>query len=205
MITAQQALARLKHGNAKFMRGENMCTVSDITQHQHIENQTPFAIIIGCSDSRVPVEIVFNQDPGDLFTIRVAGNVVAPELIGSVEYAAQGLGTRLVVVLGHSHCGAVSATLDTLRDQESNLSENLQSITQRIRPAVMELFNNKDYSDEELSHKAVRANIAHSAKQLRENSEVLEKLIQNDELVIIEAEYSLATGEVEFLTDIETK
>ena len=159
----------------------------------------PFAIILGCSDSRVPAAIIFDQGLGDLFVIRVAGNIVAPSQIGSVEFAAVRSGTRLVVVLGHSQCGAILATLDELRQPALNPSHNLHSIVDRVRPSVEVLLATELRNDHDaLVRHAVRANVLASANQLRHGSEVLEQLIRDDGLRVVGAEYSLETGAVEF-------
>jgi carbonic anhydrase len=199
MISADEALQRLKDGNRRF--ASNLGIDAFLSQKRRAElvtHQAPFAIVLGCSDSRVPAEIVFDQGLGDLFVIRVAGNIVAPSQVGSVEFAAEAFGTRLVVVLGHSQCGAISATLDDLRRPATGQSRNLRSIVDRIRPAVETLFatelrENRD----ELMKQAVRANIRASVNQLRHGSPVLEHLTGNG-LLIVGAEYSLETGVVEF-------
>lgn len=200
MITAQQALDRLKQGNQEFVSGHAKET--QLTHHQRADlakEQNPFAIILGCSDSRVPAEIVFNQGLGDLFVIRVAGNIVAPSQVGSVEFAAARYGTPLVVVLGHSHCGAIQATIDTLLHPENKASSNLMSIVNRVRPSV-EILMHTDLRHDlvKLSKYAVRANVQASVNQLRHGSAVLEELILNQGLKVVGAEYSLETGEVEF-------
>jgi carbonic anhydrase len=205
MISAQEALARLREGNHRFVSGL-LSSDSLISRARRLElaaGQAPFAIVLGCSDSRVPAEIVFDQGLGDLFVIRVAGNVVAPSQIGSVEFAADAFGTRLVVVLGHSGCGAVGATLDELRRPTQDQSRNLRSIVDRIRPAVQALLATDVARDPAaLAREAVRANIRASANHLRHGSEVLEQLIQKKGLVVVGAEYSLETGEVDFFDGI---
>jgi len=161
--------------------------------------QQPFAIILGCSDSRVPAEIVFDQGLGDLFVIRVAGNIVAPSQVGSVEFAAARYGSRLVVVLGHSQCGAILATLDELRKPTADQSPNLHSIVDRVRPSVEALLATDLRHDvNSLIEHAVRANIRTSVDHLRHGSQVLEQLIRDDGLIVVGAEYSLETGEVDF-------
>jgi carbonic anhydrase len=161
--------------------------------------QEPFAIVLGCSDSRVPAEIVFDQGLGDLFVIRVAGNIVAPSQIGSVEFAAERYNTRLVVVLGHSQCGAILATIDQLLQPNANQSKHLNSIVDRVRPSVEPLLAASPTHDRErLVRDAVRANVRASTEQLRHGSEVLEQLIQTHGLLVVGAEYSLETGVVEF-------
>ena len=163
------------------------------------QEQRPFAIILGCSDSRVPAEIVFDQGLGDLFVIRVAGNIVAPSQVGSVEFAASRFGTRLVVVLGHSQCGAVIATIEELRRPAENQSRNLQSIVERVRPSVESLMRTELRHDTNgLICQAVRSNVIYSANHLRHGSEILENLARNEGLIVVGAEYSLETGEVEF-------
>ena len=201
MISAQEALARLRAGNQRF--ASNVRGSDPIVSHtRRIELETgqqPFAIILGCSDSRVPAEIVFDQGLGDLFVIRVAGNIVAPSLVGSVEFAAERFGTRLVVVLGHSQCGAIQATLETLRQPGSKQSRNLLAIVDRVRPSVEALMQTELRNDEKaLVREAVRANIRTSVSHLRSGSQVLEQLILDDGLLVVGAEYSLGTGLVDF-------
>ena len=201
MISAQEALERLREGNRRFVSG-----VSSMDQFTHqarrrelATGQEPFAVILGCSDSRVPVELVFDQGLGDLFVIRVAGNIVAPPLIGSVEFAAERFGTRLVMVLGHSRCGAVTATLEELRRPTENQSGNLRSIVDSVRPSVEPLLATGLKHDlETLTQYAVHANIRASVRQLRHGSPVIEQLIQSEGLLVVGAEYSLETGAVDF-------
>ena len=165
--------------------------------------QEPFAIILGCSDSRVPAEIVFDQGLGDLFVIRVAGNIVASSQVGSVEFAAARFGTRLVVVLGHSRCGAILATLEELQLATANQSRNLRSIVDRIRPSVEALLaTDLKYNLDTLMQQAVKANVRTSANHLRHGSEVLEELILRNQLLVVGAEYSLETGMVDFFDGV---
>ncbi|HKH91640.1 MAG TPA: carbonic anhydrase [Gemmatimonadaceae bacterium] len=201
MISALESLQRLRDGNARFasnVRGLE----SFLSQERRAElarQQEPHAIILGCSDSRVPAEIVFDQGLGDLFVIRVAGNIVAPSQVGSVEYAAERFGTRLVVVLGHSQCGAVLATLDQLQRPVENQSRNLRTIVDRVRPSVAALLETELRHDlDALVSRAVRANIRTSVDHLRHGSDVLEQLIDREGLVVVGAEYSLETGRVDF-------
>lgn len=205
MISALQALERLREGNRRFAdngRSRDAFT-GEARRREVATGQEPFAIILGCSDSRVPAEIVFDQGLGDLFVIRVAGNIVAPSQVGSVEFAAERFGTRLVVVLGHSNCGAISATLEELGRPSRDQSRNLWSIVDRIRPSVEPLLATplRD-QPEALIKQAVRANISVSASHLRHGSDVLEQLILNDGLLVVGAEYSLETGIVEFLDGV---
>ena len=201
MIASPTALARLKEGNLRFADDLPSPTTirNSFRRSELVGGQQPFAIILGCSDSRVPAEIVFDQGLGDLFVIRVAGNIVAPSQIGSVEYAAEVTGARLVVVLGNTCCGAVEATIDQLQRPESNRSPNLSSIVDRIRPSVETLLETGIAQDrDDLIRYAVRANIRASVDHLRHGSGVLERLIQEDDLVVVGAEYSLETGVVDF-------
>jgi carbonic anhydrase len=199
VIAASEALDRLRDGNRRFVSGtRDPDAFADRARRRDLASgQEPFAIILGCSDSRVPAEIVFDQGLGDLFVIRVAGNVVAPSQIGSVEFAAERFGTRLVVVLGHSQCGAVLATLEELRRPTQDQSRNLRSIVDRIRPSVEALLA-AAAPPGALVGQAVRANIRASANQLRHGSEILENLIQKQGLLVVGAEYSLESGVVEF-------
>ena len=201
MIPALEALNRLREGNQRFVSDvRNSDALTSHTRRREVaEGQEPFAIILGCSDSRVPAEIIFDQGLGDLFVIRVAGNIVAPSQVGSVEFAAERYHTRLVVVLGHSKCGAILATLEELGRRSEEQSRNLHSIVDRIRPSVETLLGTDLRHDhDELVRQAVRANIRMSVDHLRHGSEVLEQLIQKDGLLIVGAEYSLETGLVEF-------
>lgn len=201
MTTATEALQRLRAGNERFATGEGglSALVNHIQRDKSVDGQQPFAVILGCSDSRVPVEAVFDQALGDLFVIRVAGNIVAPSQIGSIEFAAEQFGSRLVVVLGHTKCGAVQATVRELQRPGGEVSPNLRSIVDRIRPAVAELIDNNPGEDQdELVAKAVRANIMRAADDLRHGSEILEQLASHDGLQIVGAEYALDTGLVDF-------
>lgn len=205
MISARESLARLRAGNRRFV-AEVQSRATRATEARRLEvaaGQEPFAIVLGCSDSRVPAEIVFDQGLGDLFVIRVAGNIVAPSQIGSVEFAAGKFGTRLVVVLGHSRCGAVEATLEELRRPSANQSRNLRSIVDRVRPSVEALLATDLRNDPDaLIRDAVRANVRVSASQLRHGSDLLESLIARDGLLVVGAEYSLETGVVEFFDGV---
>ena len=197
-MTAPAALAALRAGNERFV--SELRSASGAARRRELPaGQEPFAIILGCSDARVPAEIVFDQGLGDLFVIRVAGNIVAPSQVGSVEFAAAAFGTRLVVVLGHSNCGAVHATLEQLARPSREQSRNLSSIVDRIRPAVEGLLERGAPRDREaLERQAVRANIRMSANHLRHGSAVLEQLIREGGLLVVGAEYSLETGVVDF-------
>jgi carbonic anhydrase len=203
MVPATEALARLQEGNLRFagnVRGSD-AFLSHTRRVELTAGQEPFAIILGCSDSRVPAEIVFDQGLGDLFVIRVAGNIVAPSQVGSVEFAAARYGTRLVVVLGHSQCGAILATIEELVNP-TNQSRNLSSIVDRVRPSVERLLSNGAAPDpESFVREAVRANIRASVDHLRHGSEILEGLIREEGVLVVGAEYSLESGVVEFFEE----
>jgi carbonic anhydrase len=203
MVSALDALQRLREGNQRFVsERQRTRRPGGSRRNELVDGQAPFAIVLGCSDSRVPAEIVFDQGLGDLFVIRVAGNVVAPSQVGSVEFAAERFGTRLVVVLGHSLCGAVVATLEELERPSEMRSPNLRSIVDRIRPAVEGLLEVGSSQDEDaLLRHAVRANIRASVDHLRHGSAILERLIESEGLLVVGAEYSLESGLVDFLGD----
>ena len=205
MISARDALERLEEGNRRFVSGvrRSDTLTSQARRSELAAGQEPFAVILGCSDSRVPAEIVFDQGLGDLFVIRVAGNVVASSQIGSVEFAAERFATPLVVVLGHSRCGAVLATLEELMQPRGNQSRNLRSIVDRVRPSVEPLLATELRDDPDaLVRHAVRANVRISAYHLRHGSEVLEELIEKGDLLVLGAEYSLESGVVEFFDGV---
>jgi carbonic anhydrase len=204
-IKADEALKRLREGNQRFT--SNLRALEPLFSHTRREEllsgQAPFAIILGCSDSRVPAEIVFDQGLGDLFVIRVAGNIVAPSQIGSVEFAVSQFGTRLVVVLGHSQCGAVCATIDELTNKDTSSSENIRAIVERVKPSIQSLMATDLKNDREaLEKEAVRANVRASVNQLRHGSTIIENLIETDGLLIVGAEYSLETGVVDFFDGV---
>lgn len=202
MVSSSEGILRLKEGNRRFLdgTGRSDLLVNERRRRALVDKHDPFAIVLGCSDARVPAEIIFDQGLGDLFVIRVAGNIVAPSQIGSVEFAAERFGIQLVVVLGHTGCGAILATLEELRRPTESHSPYLRSIVDRVRPAVEALFEGGPLPDEAvLEHRAVRANIRTSANQLRHGSQILERLIDHEGLRVVGAEYSLDTGEVDFL------
>lgn len=203
-VSGADALEMLKQGNARYVASLNSTDPMNQKRPALTADQYPHAIILGCSDARVPVEIVFDQGLGDLFVIRVAGNVVAPSQIGSVEFAAEKFQTQLVVVLGHSNCGAVTACVEALINPEQYYSPNLQSIVDRIRPSVYNLHElatakGQDADADELIDRAIRANVRMAVSQLKHGSRILEDLTQSGRLLIVGAEYDLKTGKVRFL------
>jgi carbonic anhydrase len=204
-MTAQQALEKLRQGNARFIhnvRGAEPI-LSQVRRADFVHGQNPFAVILGCSDSRVPAEIVFDQGLGDLFVIRVAGNVVAPSQVGSVEFAVERFQTPLVVVLGHTFCGGVGATLDVLQGRAEPGSRGLMSIVDRIRPAVEPLLQTELAGQPDaLMRIATRANVRAAANQLRHGSEIIERKIADHGLSVVGGVYDLATGEVDFFDGV---
>jgi carbonic anhydrase len=208
MISAAEALALLREGNRRFVMNRAQATTTSHNERRLslVAGQEPFAIVLGCSDSRVPAELVFDQGFGDLFVIRVAGNIVAPSQVGSVEFAAAKFGTRLVVVVGHSQCGAITATLDELLGRSTTESRNLRSIVARVQPSVETVLAGKrpqDYDYDSLVGDAVRANVRASADHLRHGSELLERLVREDGLLVVGAEYSLESGIVTFFDGVD--
>ena len=203
MIPAQEALQRLRDGNRRFVEDQRLQRAGVETRlHELADGQAPFAVIVGCSDSRVPAELIFDQGLGDLFVIRVAGNIVAPSQLGSVEFAAVKFESRLVVVLGHSQCGAVAATIDHIQSPGGVSSQNLESIVDLISPSVEPLLD-QGLEAEALLSKAVRANVKEATNTLRQGSPIIEDLERNDGLVIVGAEYSLDSGLVEFFDGVD--
>lgn len=208
MLSAIEALQRLREGNQRFLSGVTSKheLTNEARRNALADGQDPLAIILGCADSRVPAEIVFDQGLGDLFVIRVAGNIVASSQVGSVEFAAERFGTPLVVVLGHSRCGAILATVEELVRPREAQSRNLRSIVDRIRPSVEALLSTEMKHDPEtLVKHAVRANVRASVDHLRHGSDILEQLIQKDRLRVVGAEYSLETGVVDFFDGVELR
>lgn len=198
---AVEALERLCAGNRRYVANASTINITDIDRRKLATGQRPFAVILGCSDSRVPTEVVFDQGVGDLFVIRIAGNIVQPSQIGSVEFAAQKFGVQLVVVLGHSCCGAVEVAIEQLRQPPARQSPNMAAIVDRIRPAIEPLLA-EDLDAETLMQRAVRDNVRYAANALRHGSRVVERLIESDELAIVGAEYSLDSGVVDFFDGI---
>jgi carbonic anhydrase len=207
VTSAVEALDRLREGNRRFRT--NVRSLDSLLSHtkraELVDGQNPFAIVLGCSDSRVPAEIVFDQGLGDLFVIRVAGNIVAPSQVGSVEFGAERFGIRLVVVMGHTACSAIAATLDHIENHGGSSSRNLRSIVDRVRPAIEPLMKTDLAQDRPaLLREAMRANVRVAADHLRHGSPLLEQLHQKEGLAVVGAEYNLETGEVEFFDGVPT-
>jgi carbonic anhydrase len=202
-LSAREAMARLVMGNQRYM--QNVRSVDSMLSHSRrdVQSQSPFAIVLGCSDSRAPAEVVFDQGLGDLFVIRVAGNIVAPSQVGSVEFAAERFGTRLVVVMGHSSCGAIEAALEAVMRKAGPASRNLMSIVDRVRSSIESLVATELANDPaRLRREAVRANVRASAAHLRHSSEIIERLVLKEGLVVVGTELDLTTGEVAFFDGV---
>ncbi|MDD9890743.1 MAG: carbonic anhydrase [Gammaproteobacteria bacterium] len=197
MLDAETALLRLKQGNKEFRSGETPIEVDEERRLKLVEQQQPFAIILGCSDSRVPVELIFAQGLGELFVIRVAGNVATPTQIGSIEFAARNFGSKLVVVLGHSSCGAIKATIRELENPGQDLTPNLQVIVDSIKPGISSCITAEDPLETKIE-KAVRANVQSTIKRITNESEILQQKVAKEGLKIVGAEYSLESGIVNF-------
>ncbi len=205
---ARGAFERLREGNRRFAQGLRSveALVSHVNRGEGVHGQDPFAIVLGCSDARVPAELIFDQGLGALFVIRVAGNIVAPSQVGSVEFAADAFRTRLVVVLGHTHCGAVDKTLEVVRGPAPPASRGIASIVERIRPLVGPLMDaHPEWSQDELAHQVMHANVLASVNQLRSSSAILSRLIAEDGLVIVGAHYDIPSGQVEFFEGVPSE
>jgi len=204
-ISAAEALDKLREGNARFVDGDRCADTcqSHTRLDEHLDGQAPFAIILGCSDSRVPVEIVFDVGLGDLFVVRVAGNIVTPALMGSIELAVEKFGPRLVVVLGHSGCGAVDLTIQAMQNVDEKTTNHVSSIVERIRPAITEVLAADDHAAQ--LQDAVRANVRAGVDALLQGSSTLARYVRDDGLLVVGAEYSLETGQVKFFAGIPDK
>ncbi|MEW5743046.1 MAG: carbonic anhydrase [Myxococcota bacterium] len=197
-VSAREALARLQAGNERFVKNVRSveALASQARRSELVEGQAPFAIVLSCSDSRAPSELLFDCGLGELFVVRVAGNIVAPSLVGSVEFAAATFGTELVVVMGHTRCGAVKATVDAVTRGAAAPSANVKDIVDRIAPAVRPLA--EELEGEALVRAATRANVRASANHLRHASRILEERHASGRLMVVGAEYALETGQVDF-------
>lgn len=193
-VSPDEALKKLMDGNARYASDKGKTgDISDTRRQELAKGQKPFAIIVSCSDSRVAPEHLFDQGLGDLFVVRVAGNVVDPIEIGSVEYAAEHLGSQLIVVLGHEKCGAVKATIDTGGKAEGNIG----AIVKKIAPAVNKAKASAKGDD--LLNACVQENAKKTAKDLIANSKILKHMADEGKIRIVVGEYMLGTGKVEIL------
>jgi carbonic anhydrase len=198
-LAPNDAIARLVDGNRRYV--QNVRSLDAMLSHSRrdLETQRPFAVVLGCSDSRAPAEVVFDQGLGDLFIIRVAGNIVAPSQVGSIEFAVERFGTRLVVVMGHSGCGAIDAAIEAIVRKQGPTSRNLMSIVDRVRPAIESLVSTELAKDPpRLRREAMRANVRASVSHLRHSSEIIERLVAESGLIVVGSELDLSSGEVTF-------
>lgn len=197
-LTANQAIARLEQGNRRCIDGQSL-HAHDLAKwrERFLVKQKPFATVLGCSDSRVPPELLFDQGFGDLFVIRVAGNIVDPDVIGSIQYAVEHLDNKLLVVLGHQNCGAVTAALAPPGETKNEPPE-LQKLLNRIRPAVKSVDRTKDRKS--LIAAAVEANVRASVKQLRQVPSIA-TAIEKHNVAIVGAVHYIDSGETRFLAE----
>jgi carbonic anhydrase len=203
-LSHADALARLRAGNERFIA--NVRSIDSLSSQARrdalVSGQKPYAIVLSCSDSRAPAEHVFDCGLGELFSVRVAGNIAAPSIIGSVEFAASTFGTQLVVVMGHTQCGAVKAALDMVTKGGAPESQNVRDIVERITPSIAELASGRKNFDEELTLSATRSNVRATASHLRHGSRVLEQLIAEDKLRVVGGCYELESGRVDFFDGV---
>ena len=192
----EQALQRLVEGNRRFRATGGTALARAWSPELAEAPQRPFAIVLGCSDSRTPVEILFDQGFGELFVVRVAGNIVAPSIVGSIEFAASQFGSRLVVVMGHTGCGAIDATVHALETGLGSESKNIRSITDRIAPHIEHLV--RPGQRKSIVREAMRANVRAAVDHLRHGSRLLEELVLDRRVSVVGAEYELETGAVHF-------
>ena len=201
-MDSDQVIKDLMVGNARFLEGKSIQTSESSLKKlkDFSENgQFPKAIVLCCSDSRAPVEMIFDQDIGDLFVIRVAGNIIAPSLIGSVEFAVSAFGTNLILVMGHTQCGAIRATLEHIESSHAISSENIHDIVSRIKPHIFPITQMPDISYEEKFTRSIEANVFASVTQLSHSSRLIEGLLSQGKIKIRGAVLNLATGQVNFL------
>ncbi len=197
----EEALRRLVEGNRRFRLTGGPSAGRPWSKDHAEERQRPFAVILGCSDARTPVEILFDQGFGDLFVVRVAGNSASPTVVGSIEFAVSQFGIRLVVVMGHTHCGAIEATVRALETGEGPASKNIRAITDRITPHVRSLVRGDKAADGAVLREAMRANVRAAADHLRHGSDLLEELVTSGRIAVACAEYEIETGAVALLDE----
>lgn len=196
-VSAEEAKRRLMAGNRRFVNQNRQYPNQSKKRLQSVsKKQYPYAAILGCADSRVPPEIMFDQGLGDLFVVRVAGNIATNETIGSLEYAAAALGTQLIVVLGHKGCGAVSAAFDNQPD-DGKIKSVVDDIRLSLSATPRTGSNINDIND---VNNAIINNIEYQARKLQNNSQIIDRLIRDDRLKIVRAYYDINTGKVRFLT-----
>jgi len=196
-LTPQQALDLLVEGNKRFVANKNVSR--DIPQQvkDTATGQFPFAALLGCIDSRVPSEVVFDQGIGDIFNTRIAGNFINEDILGSLEFACKVAGSKVIVVLGHTHCGAVKGACDGV--ELGNLTSMLKKINPAVE-AVTDITENRNSSNKEFVQKVADTNVALSVQNILANSEVLKEMHDNNEIMIVGAMYDIETGKVSFMS-----
>ncbi len=194
--TPEEAMQLLEGGNARFFSGQPQRVYTDVNaRRSQIIGQTPFAVVLGCADSRVPIEQVFDQGPGDLFSIRVAGNVVEPATLGSIQYAIKHLKVHVIVVLGHEGCGAVAASLLS-PEARAGEPDQVQFLLDAIVPALREMPPIQDHKAR--MREAVILNVKHQ-KQVLEGDPVVKEAIEKGQIQVVGAFYEIGSGAVDFL------
>jgi carbonic anhydrase len=189
---SDEALQKLMDGNKRYVAGDLLKKdVGDTKRQELTKGQKPFAIVITCSDSRVPPEILFDQGLGDIFVIRVAGNVVDPIALGSIEYGAEHLHAPLVFILGHTKCGAVTATLEAKGEPEGNIG----AIVKKIQPAAA-VAKKKGGSKDEMLETAIHENMKNVYKDIMHKSKIVRELVHEGKVKIVAGEYDITTGKV---------
>jgi carbonic anhydrase len=205
-VPHDECLEKLKAGNERFLKGTSEIQLTNTLnklKEQAAKGQKPHTIILSCADSRAPVEMLFDQDLGDVFVIRVAGNIVNPSVIGSIEYAVASFGTQLVVVMGHTLCGAVKATVDNIGTATGVPTEAIHDIVTRIKPNIFNTCKDCGIPKEELMTRCVEANTLASVHELTNASRLLERSVAKGRLRIVGSVFDLNNGEVYFLEEEE--
>ncbi|PCJ80022.1 MAG: carbonic anhydrase [Flavobacteriales bacterium] len=194
-VTPEGAMEILKEGNARFV--QNLQTDRNLPEQvqETAKGQYPFAVILSCIDSRIPAEMVFDQGIGDIFSIRIAGNFINEDILGSMEFACKAAGSKLIVVMGHSSCGAVKGACDHVE------LGNLTGLLSKIQPAIdsVEEAGERTSVNKEFVQKVAYKNVEISMRQLKEKSPVLKEMLDNGEIGLVGAMYSVETGEVTFV------
>lgn len=203
-LTHKEALKRLKEGNDRFVQGVK--SINSLLSHNQKaeladQGQRPYAIILGCADSRAPAETVFDAGLGDLFVVRIAGNIISPMGLGSIEFAAANFGTPLCVVLGHTKCGAVAATVEAVQKKKRAPSDHIQDIVLEIEPSVKLAIAAGSKQDRPLVEEAARLNVVRNMERILERSSILSSLAEKDLFKVVGGVYNLHTGYVEFLAE----
>ena len=194
-VTPAIALQLLKHGNNRFSNNIPIVRDSIVSIHETKDSQFPFAVILSCIDSRTSAELIFDQGFGDIFSVRIAGNVISPDVLGSLEYSTAIVGSKLIVVLGHTNCGAIIGACDHV--QMGHVTELLS----KIKPAMEEeitVTENRTGKNKDFVHAVTKLHIKHSAKLILEGSSIISELVSSGKVGIVPAMYEISTGKVHF-------